>query len=281
MAVEAGAEAQEPAPFAGPALRVAGLSHSFGDLEVLEAIDLEVGQAEVVALVGPSGCGKSTLLELAAGLAEPAAGTIEVAGLAAAPDRLSSSAYMPQQDLLLPWLRAVDNAALGLRAGGAGKRSARRDAEPLFERLGLSGFERSWPEELSGGMRQRVAFARTLLTGEPLLLLDEPFAALDAITRGDLQSWLRTVLAAEPRAVLLVTHDVEEALFVADRVIVLSPRPGRAVWEGAAPHAEARTRGAEIDRAAAVTDPAFTAVREQALHALGEAAAAAAIAEAE
>ncbi len=171
---------------------------------------------------------------------------------------------MPQSDTLLPWLRALDNAALAPRLAGSSARAARQTAAPLFERLGLGGFERAWPEELSGGMRQRVAFARTLLTGKPALLLDEPFAALDAITRGDLQSWLREALAAEPRAVLLVTHDVEEALYLADRVVVLSSRPGRAIWQGSVPAVDR----ADADRAAVVTSAGFVSAREAALHAL-------------
>ena len=249
-----------------PRVRVSGLEHGFGELTVLAGIDLEVAPNEVVALVGPSGCGKSTLLELIAGLAEQRAGEIDVAGARTPAERLASCAYMPQADLLLPWLRAIDNAALARRLGGASSREARAQAQPMFERVGLAGFERARPAELSGGMRQRVAFTRTLLTGKPVLLLDEPFAALDAITRADLQSWLRGVLADEPRTVLLVTHDVEEALFLADRVIVLSQRPGRAVWEGSAPDPTPEGRS---DRAAAVTAPDFVATRERALHALG------------
>jgi NitT/TauT family transport system ATP-binding protein len=138
---------------------------------------------------------------------------------------------MAQSDLLLPWLDALDNAALGLRIAGLGRRAARAQAEGLFAELGLEGFARSQPHELSGGMRQRVAFARTLLAGKPLLCLDEPFGALDAITRADMQGWLARTLAREPRTVVLVTHDVEEAVLLGDRVVVLSPRPGRVVEE--------------------------------------------------
>ena len=134
---------------------------------------------------------------------------------------------MPQRDLLLPWLSAIDNAALALRNRGVRRGEARREAGQLFERFGLAGFERAGPAELSGGMRQRVAFLRTLIAGKPVLALDEPFASLDAITRAEMQEWLASALAADPRTVVLVTHDVEEALYLCDRVAVLSARPAR------------------------------------------------------
>jgi ABC-type nitrate/sulfonate/bicarbonate transport system ATPase subunit len=247
-----------------PGLLVRGLSHRFGATEVLEEIDLELPPAGTLALVGPSGCGKSTLLELVAGLAEPSLGTIEIGGERAPARRLARSAYMPQRDLLLPWLRAIDNAALGLRVAGAGRRSSRERARPLLARLGLTGFEDARPDELSGGMRQRIAFVRTLLGGRPLLLLDEPFAALDAITRADLQEWLLAALAAEPRTTLLVTHDVEEALFLADRTLVLAPRPGRVIASASAPPRQG-------SRAETVTGAAFVEARERCLLALGDA----------
>src|SRR5581483_1061810 len=136
------------------------------------------------------------------------------------------AALMPQRDLLLPWLSAVDNAGLALRARGVSRQEARKSAAPWLERFGLEGFEHTRPAELSGGMRQRVSFLRTLLAGKPVLALDEPFAALDAITRQEMQGWLSHVLEREPRTVILVTHDVEEAVIVADRVVVMSPRPG-------------------------------------------------------
>ena len=136
---------------------------------------------------------------------------------------------MPQRDLLLPWRSALDNAGIALENAGRPRADARAAAMPLFDRFGLAGFAGSPPGSLSGGMRQRVAFLRTLLAGKPVLLLDEPFASLDAITREDLQDWLAEALAAEPRTVLLVTHDVDEALKLADRVVVLSGRPARVV----------------------------------------------------
>jgi ABC-type nitrate/sulfonate/bicarbonate transport system ATPase subunit len=241
---------------------IRGLGHSYAELQTIAGLDLEVGEHEVVGLVGPSGCGKSTLLELICGLLEPSAGTIAVDGATAADERLAHCAYMPQRDLLLPWYSALDNAALALRNRGLGRGEARAQAAELFERFGLAGFERTPPTELSGGMRQRVAFLRTLVAGKPLLALDEPFAALDAITRGEMQEWLATALRANPRTVVLVTHDVEEALYLSDRVVVLSPRPAGIVAALTAPAPRAP------DRDAAVTKPAFTALREQALHAL-------------
>ena len=239
-----------------------GLAHRFGDLEVLKGFDVSVAEGEVVGLVGPSGCGKSTLLEVIAGLLEPADGSVLVAGEAAAPARLARCAYMPQRDLLLPWLRAIDNAALAARNRGASRRAARAEALPLLERFGLSDFAAARPAELSGGMRQRVAFLRTLLSGKPVLLLDEPFASLDAITRGEMQEWLAGALREEARTVVLVTHDVEEALYLCDRVAILSRRPGRIVAELASPAPR------DPERTHAIARPEFVAARETALEAL-------------
>jgi len=242
------------------------LRHSYGKLEAIARIDLEAPAQGVVGLVGPSGCGKSTLLELIAGLQQPSAGAIEVGGAVDPAACLARCAFMPQRDMLLPWLTAIDNAALALRNRGIRRGAAREEAGRLFERFGLSGFERTRPAELSGGMRQRVAFLRTLVAGKPVLALDEPFASLDAITRAEMQGWLAQALAADPRTVVLVSHDVEEALYLADRVIVLSSRPARVVAELSAP--TPRTP----DRDATVTDPAFVATRERALAALHEGA---------
>ena len=241
---------------------IRGLGHSYGELQTIAQLDLEVAEREVVGLVGPSGCGKSTLLELVCGLQEPRAGKVAVGGASDAAGRLAHCAYMPQRDLLLPWYSALDNAALALRNRGLGKAEARRRAGELFARFNLDGFETSAPGELSGGMRQRVAFLRTLVVGKPLLALDEPFAALDAITRAEMQGWLAEALRADPRTVVLVSHDVEEALYLSDRVAVLSARPARIVAELRAPEPRAANRDA------AVTDPAFVTVREQALRAL-------------
>jgi NitT/TauT family transport system ATP-binding protein len=204
---------------------------------------------EVVAVVGPSGCGKSTLLELICDLQQADSGSV----------RSDPAALMPQRDLLLPWLGATDNAALALRAQGVPKNEAHARVAPWLERFGLGEFERTKPAELSGGMRQRVAFLRTLLAGKPVLALDEPFASLDAITRTEMRGWLVQVLGEEPRTVVLVTHDVEEAVVLGDRVVVMSPRPGHAVAE----------IEIELPRPRRPTDLGVVDLRERALAALG------------
>jgi ABC-type nitrate/sulfonate/bicarbonate transport system ATPase subunit len=218
-------------------------------VRALAGVSLHADHGELLAVVGPSGCGKTTLLELICGLQAPDAGAIECA----------PAALMPQRDLLLPWLSALDNASLALRIANRPRAEARKRAVKLFAELGLEGFEQAHPHELSGGMRQRVAFLRTLLSGKPVLCLDEPFGALDAITRAEMQGWLGRALEREPRTVILVTHDVEEAVVLADRVAVLSPRPGqvRADIEVDLPRPRSRT------------DAEVIALREQALIALG------------
>jgi NitT/TauT family transport system ATP-binding protein len=236
-------------------VRVQGVERAFrrrrgtDQVVALRGMDLRAAPGEIVAVVGPSGCGKSTLLELICGLQRPDAGMVDA----------DPAVLMPQRDVLLPWATALDNAALALRVRGVAREEARRAAAPWFDRLGLHGFERARPAELSGGMRQRVAFVRTLLAGKPVLALDEPFAALDALTRQEMQGWLARTLAAEPRTVVLVTHDVEEAIVLGDRVLVMSPRPGRVVAE--LPVAQPRPRRR--------TDPAVVELRERALAALG------------
>jgi NitT/TauT family transport system ATP-binding protein len=224
------------------------VTRRYGALTALAGIDLALRANAVTAVVGPSGCGKSTLLELMAGLQDPDEGEI----------RRQPSAYMPQRDLLLPWRDALGNAALALECQGVPRAEARRRAAPLFERFGLTEFEHVRPAALSGGMRQRVAFLRTLLQGRPVLLLDEPFGALDAITRADLREWLAAALVEEPRTVLLVTHDTEEAVFLADRIVVLSPRPGRVVADFEV----------DLPRPRSITDRAFIELKARALEAL-------------
>ncbi|MEA2405878.1 MAG: hypothetical protein QOE08_2525 [Thermoleophilaceae bacterium] len=257
------APALEPLSLSGPAVAVRSLVRRFGAVTALDGVDLAVRGGEVLAVVGPSGCGKSTLLELIAGLQQPDEGSVAAGGHDDTEGRLHVCAYMPQSDLLLPWRDGLANAALALECAGVARGEARRRAVPLFERFGLREFETAYPSELSGGMRQRVAFMRTLLAGRPVLLLDEPFGALDSLTRAGMQEWLAQALHDEPRTVVLVTHDVEEALFLADRVAVLSPRPGRVVAEIEVPLARPR------ERRETVTSPAFGALRERAMEALG------------
>ena len=229
MQVETEAPVQEPRPFQSTGISLSGVRAATGagaGRRARRPRPARSAAGEVVAVVGPSGCGKSTLLELVAGLQEPDAGAVSVMGAAPARERLAASAYMPQRDLLLPWRDALGNAALALECQGVASAEARRRAAPLFERFGLAEFERARPAALSGGMRQRVAFLRTLLAGRPVLLLDEPFGALDSITRVGDAGVAGRGAAAEPRTVLLVTHDVEEALLLADRVAVLVAAPG-------------------------------------------------------
>jgi ABC-type nitrate/sulfonate/bicarbonate transport system ATPase subunit len=248
MQTEVEAPGVEPRDVSG-GVTVAGVEKAFGPVRALAGVSLRAAPREVVAVVGPSGCGKSTLLELVCGLAAPDAGTVESA----------PAALMPQRDGLLPWLSALDNAALALRVAGVGRSAARAAAHEHFAAFGLEGFERARPRELSGGMRQRVAFLRTLLAGRPVLCLDEPFGALDALTRGQMQAWLAGALRREPRTVLLVTHDVEEAALLADRIVLLSPRPGRVV----------ATLEVPLERPRHRTDLAVVELRERALAALG------------
>jgi ABC-type nitrate/sulfonate/bicarbonate transport system ATPase subunit len=248
-------QSEAEAPIVGPrdadeaGVELDAVDKSYGAVQALRDVSLRVAPGEMVALAGPSGCGKSTLLELVCGLTAPDAGTV----------RAGAAALMPQRDALLPWLSALDNAGLALRVAGSSRAAARAAAHEHFAAFGLEGFERARPGALSGGMRQRVAFLRTLLAGRPVLCLDEPFGALDALTRLQMQRWLESALARTPRTVLLVTHDVEEAVLLADRVVLLSPRPGRVV----------ETLDVALPRPRARDDASVVALRERALRALG------------
>ena len=228
----------------------------------LAGLSLRVERGEFVAIVGPSGCGKSTLLSIIAGLETPTSGTVALAGDSVHP-RLGRVGYMPQRDLLLPWRRALENAIAGLEVKGVARGEARERARTLFAQFGLAGFERSYPPALSGGMRQRVSFARTVLAGGDLLLLDEPFGALDALTRADLRAWLLDVWDRLGATCLLVTHDVDEALLLADRVYLLSARPGRVRLERRVPLPRPR-------RAAMLDQPETIALKAELLAALME-----------
>ncbi len=249
---------------ARPALRLTGVSKTYAaagaaPVAALRGVHLEVRRGAFVSLVGPSGCGKSTLLGLIAGLDEPSAGSIEIAAGAAA--GASGVAYMPQRDLLLPWRTVMQNATLGAEVGGGDRAQARRRARELLPAFGLDGFENALPHTLSGGMRQRAALLRTVLLGRPLLLLDEPFGALDALTRGQMQEWLLEVWARLAASVLFVTHDVEEAVWLSDRVYVMTRRPGRVKLSVDVDLPRPRERRMRAE-------PAFAAVEQRLLEAL-------------
>lgn len=250
------------APTADSSIRIDGVRQSFGEVVALDGIGLSIPAHTRLGIVGPSGCGKSTLLSDIAGLLEPDEGSITIGESRLPAERLARCALMPQKDLLLPWRSALDNACLALENRGVRRKQARERSKPLFERFGLAAFEHRMPNELSGGMRQRVAFLRTLMAEKDVLLLDEPFAALDSITRAQIQEWLFAALRQEPKTVLLVTHDVDEALLLTHRVVVFSSRPGRIVrtLETSFPH--------DIPRRELVTSPEFVELKEQALEAL-------------
>ncbi|MFN0090507.1 MAG: ABC transporter ATP-binding protein [Acidimicrobiales bacterium] len=233
-----------------PALAVEGLVHRFAGpppVAVLDGVSFRVPAGGFASLVGPSGCGKSTVLRVLAGLLAPDAGRAEVHGESTI-GRPGLVAYMPQRDLLLPWRRALDNATLGAEVGGLDRAAARARARELFVRFGLGGFERAWPSQLSGGMRQRLALLRTFLAARPVMLLDEPFGALDAITRREMHGWLEELWLADAaagaarRTTLFVTHDVEEALLLSDEVHVVSSRPGRIADSVVSPFPRPRPR---------------------------------------
>ncbi len=232
-------------------------------LVALDGLSLAVGEREFVALVGPSGSGKSTLLHIIAGLIRPDSGTVLInGGETSTTDRLGQSSYMQQRDLLLPWRTTIENAALGLEASGVPRRNAVHQAAEQLARFGLDGFGDVYPAQLSGGMRQRAAFLRTILPRRPLILFDEPFGALDALTRANLQMWLAALWDEERTSVLLVSHDVEEAIFLADRVVVLTQRPGKVALELRVSLPRPRHR-------AMLTSPEFLADRATLLTALG------------
>lgn len=207
----------------GHAISVEGARLALGGeppLDVLGGVDLIADAGQVTAVIGPSGCGKSTLLDAIAGLQPLDAGRVDTGG---------DVALMPQRDALMPWLTLGDNVAMGARVAGVGSAEARRLAAGAIRRLGLEGFSDHYPHALSGGMRQRGALARTLIAGRSTWLLDEPFGALDALTRAGMHDVLRDLHAAESPTILLVTHDISEAVGLAHRVLVAGPGPMRIV----------------------------------------------------
>ncbi|MGI6605215.1 MAG: ABC transporter ATP-binding protein [bacterium] len=206
------------------------ISKNYGDLDTLEDVSVYLDEGEFVAIVGPSGCGKSTLFNIIAGLHLPDEGQVLIDG-ADFTGRTGRVSYMHQKDLLLPWKTILDNVCLPLVIKGLPWRQARVQAASYFPAFGLGGFEQSYPAQLSGGMRQRAALLRTYLFASDIMLLDEPFGALDAITRRKLQFWLLSTLERYQASIFLITHDVDEALLLSDRIYVLSERPARVKLE--------------------------------------------------
>ena len=211
------------------AIRTDGLYKTFErdgrPLPTLRDVDFHARDGEFVSVIGPSGCGKSTLLNIIAGLDEPTSGSLSLYGRHDV-SRLGSVGYMQQKDLLLPWRSVLDNAILGLELQGVPKREAMARAKEHLGRFGLEGFEKSYPHSLSGGMRQRAAFLRTVLADQEVFLLDEPFGALDALNRTRIHQWLTGLWESMRKTIVMVTHDVDEAIFLSDRVYVMTARPG-------------------------------------------------------
>ena len=221
-------------------LELKNISKSFDGMEVLKDISLHIARGEFVSIVGPSGSGKSTILRLLTQALLADKGDILFDGTPLS-QAAHAFAFMPQRDALMPWRSVIDNAILGLEVHGMRRRQARAVAAPLFERFGLAGFENHYPAALSGGMRQRAALLRTVIQRQDMLLLDEPFGALDALTRTQMQEWLQGMWTDHRWTALLITHDVREAVFLSDRIYVLSARPAAVVREFEVPLARPRT----------------------------------------
>ena len=206
------------------------INKSFGDKKVLAGVNVKLAEGELVALLGASGCGKTTLLNILSGLLEPDEGAVTIDGFNIT-GKTGQMAYMQQKDLLLDHKKVIDNVALPLRLSGLSKKGSREAEAPDFETFGLSGTEFQYPAQLSGGMRQRAALLRTYLCRKPVALLDEPFGALDMITRKKMQSWYLDVMEKIRLSTILVTHDVDEAILLADRVLILAGSPATVVNE--------------------------------------------------
>jgi ABC-type nitrate/sulfonate/bicarbonate transport system ATPase subunit len=227
----------------------------------LEGVDLAIAPGTFVSLIGPSGCGKSTIFNAMAGLLTPTGGVIVIDGQDAT-GTIGRVGYMLQKDLLLPWRTVLDNVILGLEIRGASRREARAYVLPYLHRYGLGGFENAYPSALSGGMRQRAALLRTLLFDTEIVLLDEPFGALDAQTRSRMQEWLLQIWQDFRKTVVFVTHDVEEAVYLSDTIYVMAARPGRVVAKLEVPLRRPRPRSIVLS-----TD--FVALKERCLDLLG------------
>lgn len=245
-----------------PKIELRGLTHVFdvhggASVVALDRVDLAISERTFVSLLGPSGCGKSTIFNIIAGLQAPTAGEVFLDGEPIT-RMVGFVGYMLQKDLLLPWRTVLDNVILGMEINHVPKAEARRRAQSVLERYGLAGFEQQYPSALSGGMRQRAALMRTLLYDTEVVLLDEPFGALDAQTRATMQEWLLSLWTDFNKTVVFVTHDVEEAVYLSDRIFVMSPRPGRIMEIIEVPILRPRPRNA-------VDTPAFLEIKQRCL----------------
>ena len=229
-------------------------------VQSLDNVSLAVNGGEFVTLIGPSGCGKSTLFNILVGLVAPdKGGELYIDGALQPPDHLLGRvAFMPQRDMLLPWRTVLDNAILAAEIDGVPRRAARERAKEALDRFGLAGFAAHYPNQLSGGMRQRVALMRTFMFERDIMLLDEPFGALDALTRSMMQRWLLQVWGELRRTVLFITHDIDEAIFLGDRVVVMSARPGHIKLDIKVPIARPRAP-------AVITQPEFVELKRKLL----------------
>jgi NitT/TauT family transport system ATP-binding protein len=248
-------------------LESVGLHFSLNGLElpVLTDFNISILPGEFVAIVGPSGCGKSTLLRVINGLIQPSTGSIEWAGQSEPDDGQLRSAMVFQSPRLLPWKTVVKNVAIPLRCRGVSKRQALDRSRELLKVVDVAEFANAYPRQLSGGMQQRVNLARALAASSDLILLDEPFAALDSLTRDAMQEYLARIWSGQKKAGLLVTHQVDEAIFLADRVIVLSPRPARIVAEVPVDFPKPRRLAIkQLPEFAELKDTVFVALRESA-----------------
>lgn len=231
-------------------------------VHALDATSMDVAQGRFVSIIGPSGCGKSTLFNIIAGLTKPTTGDVFASG-ASIVGKPGYVGYMLQKGLLLPWKTILDNITLGMEVRGIAKKAAVDRAMPLIQRYGLAGFEAHYPHELSGGMRQRVSLLRTMLYDRDVVLLDEPFGALDAQTRMLMQSWLLGVWGDLKKTILFVTHDIDEAIYLSDEIHVFTARPGRIKAEVTVPLARPRLQDV-------VTTPEFMELKRYLLSLLGE-----------
>jgi len=247
-----------------PILEIRNLSKTFANgsdgIPALRCVDFSVNPQEIVSILGPSGCGKTTLLECITGLCLPNEGSVYIKGEQAT-GRTGMSGYMTQSDVMLPWYSVLDNVSLPLVLNSTPQARAREEALNVLRHFGLEVFSSAHPASLSGGMRQRAALARTYLTKQELLVLDEPFGRLDALTRSEMQTWFLRIWEQEKKTVLMVTHDIDEALLLSDRVLVFTPRPGAIVEEIMVTLPRPRPL-------ITTTLPAFGSLKEKALKAL-------------